>query len=153
MVAWKKEAPRPGRNIESPSLDPLEYVREDAGQTHIAGAPIVLTAGLAAECATDPEVIDGIARTAGRDLADEDASGDPRLPIIPLTEGSKRRVTASLKEALSTVQNGTKVGFIKETADWVFSTTATNKKFTVRYKDPLAAEADTYARVECEYTG
>lgn len=153
MVAWKKESPRPGRNIDSPRLDPYEYVREAATQVHLVGAPVVTAAGVTSECASDPATIDGIAKRPGRNLASADASGDPKLPIIPLTVGSKRRITASVKEALSTIQNGTKVGFLKEGSDWVFSTTCVNKKFTVRFKDPLAAEADTYARVEAEYTG
>ncbi len=147
MVTWAKEQITSGR----PKSMPLDYVREATAQTHIVGSPLVLAAGLYSQAASDPATVNAFARKAGRSLATADAAGDPKLPVWVVQVGE--RFKGSLKEALSTVSVGTTVGLLKEGTDWVFSTTAVNKKFTIRFQDPLAAQADTYARIEVEYTG
>jgi hypothetical protein len=145
MAAWLPNPLEPGRNVlGKQSSEITESILEDAGETQIVGAPLVFTAGVAAECATDPATVNGFAATAGRDLASDDT--EPLLKYRPNHVG--QRTIGSLKEALNTVNIGTTVGLIKEGSDWVFSTTATNKKFSVVRKDTRAGASDTYARIE-----
>jgi hypothetical protein len=149
MVAWLKQAIFPGRGVTSRS-NLLEYIKEESGQSFIQGAALVFTAGTASECANDPATVDGFARKDASDLAAD--SSFPDLPYIPIRVGE--RYIGSLKEALSTVAAGnTTVGLLLEGDDWVFSTSVVNKKFKIKFVDPRAADADTYAPVEVEYTG
>lgn len=150
MAAWLKQPIGPGRNVDGKQSNEIpDSVREAAGQTQIVGAPMVVTAGTAAQCASDPTAVTGFAFTAGRNLAAADVN--PNLQVLPVRVG--KRFIACLKEAQSTVETGTSVGLLKEGTDWVFSTTCTNKKFTIRRKSVIAASADTYVPTEVEYTG
>lgn len=84
MTAFKQyDTPGPGRRTGAVPQDAVIWQPEASGETHLQGAPVVLTSGYINECASNPASIYGLALAAGANSSADGANDIPVLRALP----------------------------------------------------------------------
>lgn len=87
MATFKQyDIPGPGRRDGAVPQDSVRWLPEASAETHLQGAPLVLTSGYLNECASRPAEIYGLALAAG---ANASADGDNDLPALRALPGKE----------------------------------------------------------------
>lgn len=84
MATFKQyDTPGPGRRDGAVPQDAVRWLPEASAETHLQGAPMVLTSGYLNECGASPTEIYGLALAAGANSASDGANDIPVLRAIP----------------------------------------------------------------------